>query len=231
MKASKTKERILQTSLALFNEKGERAVTTNHIASELGISPGNLYYHYRNKQEIIRALFDQYRQETVDVLNMPEGRDLTSSDKIQYFQSLSKQLWSYRFLHRDIHHLIEANPEFQKLYPIFASQVMKQGQKIYQGFVDVGLMEMTPPEIEALIINLWIVLTNWSNFLYMSGHLKDDKDSEHLVWQALRQMVFLEGPYLRGESRETYEQLLGNMGDSNLFAVLSNSSTRIADSE
>ncbi len=65
----------------------------------------------------------------------------------------------------------------------------------------------------------------------MSGHLKDDKDSEHLVWQALRQMVFLEGPYLRGESRETYEQLLGNMGGSNLFAVLSNSPTKIADSD
>lgn len=51
---------------------------------------------------------------------------------------------------------------------------MQQGQKIYQAFVDAGLMKMTPSEIEALIINLWIVLTNWTNFLYMSGHISDN---------------------------------------------------------
>ena len=52
-------------------------------------------------------------------------------------------------------------------------------------------MKMTPSEIEALIINLWIVLTNWTNFLYMSGHISDNNHlEEKWVWQALRQMVF-----------------------------------------
>lgn len=221
MKISKTKDRILQASLALFNDQGERAVTTNHIATALGMSPGNLYYHFRNKQEIIKELFTQYQQETLELLELPSGRALDANDKIHYFQVLSQQLWSYRFLHRDVHHLIDSNPEFKQLYPQLAGQVMVRGQKIYQGFVDAGLMKMTSSEIEALIINLWIVLTNWSNFLYMSGHLQKDQQSEQWVWQGLRQMVFLEGPYLIGESRETYERLLESMGPSHLFAQLS----------
>ncbi|TXJ07768.1 MAG: TetR/AcrR family transcriptional regulator [Acinetobacter sp.] len=221
MKISKTKERILQASLTLFNEQGERAVTTNHIATALGMSPGNLYYHFRNKQDIIKELFGQYQQETLNLLQLPQGRALNANDKIHYFQVLSQQLWSYRFLHRDVHHLIDSNPDFKYLYPQLAGQVMQQGQKIYQGFVDAGLMKMTTSEIEALIINLWIVLTNWGNFLYMSGHLQNDQQSEQWVWQGLRQMVFLEGPYLVGESRETYEKLLESMGASNLFAKLS----------
>jgi len=77
-------------------------------------------------------------------------------------------------------------------------------------------------KIEALIINLWIVLTNWTNFLYMSGHITDSNTlEEKWVWQALRQMVFLEGAYLRGESRQTYESLLNSFGSSELFASLS----------
>ncbi|MCJ1580601.1 TetR/AcrR family transcriptional regulator, partial [Acinetobacter baumannii] len=208
-KALKTKDRILQISLQLFNERGERSVTTNHIAAELGISPGNLYYHFRNKHEIIKELMHQYQVETLEMLSLPEDRPLTTNDKINYFQVLSGQLWNYRFIHRDVYHLVESNEDFKKIYPRFAGQVMQQGQRIYQAFVDAGLMKMTPSEIEALIINLWIVLTNWTNFLYMSGHISDNNHlEEKWVWQALRQMVFLEGPYLMGESRATYEQLL-----------------------
>ncbi|WP_284091213.1 TetR/AcrR family transcriptional regulator [Acinetobacter pittii] len=221
-KALKTKDRILQISLQLFNERGERSVTTNHIAAELGISPGNLYYHFRNKHEIIKELMYQYQIETLEMLSLPEDRPLTTNDKINYFQVLSGQLWSYRFIHRDVYHLVESNEDFKKIYPRFAGQVMQQGQKIYQAFVDAGLMKMTPSEIEALIINLWIVLTNWTNFLYMSGHISDNNHlEEKWVWQALRQMVFLEGPYLMGESRATYEQLLDSLGPSDLFASLS----------
>lgn len=221
-KTLKTKERILQLSLQLFNERGERSVTTNHIAAELGMSPGNLYYHFRNKNEIIKELMEQYQKQTLDMLTLPEDRQLDANDKIHYFQVLSSQLWAYRFLHRDVYHLVENNEDFRKLYPRFAGQVMQQGQKIYKAFVLAGLMEMTDSEIEALIINLWIVLTNWTNFLYMSGHITDSNTlEEKWVWQALRQMVFLEGAYLRGESRQTYEGLLNSMGGSELFASLS----------
>ena len=220
-KTLKTKERILQLSLQLFNERGERSVTTNHIAAELNMSPGNLYYHFRNKSEIIKQLMEQYQGETLQMLALPDDRLLDANDKIRYFQVLSSQLWAYRFLHRDVHHLVENNEDFRKMYPRFAGQVMQQGQKIYQAFVDAGLMQMTSSEIEALIINLWIVLTNWTNFLYMSGHITDSNTlEEKWVWQALRQMVFLEGAYLRGESRETYERLLDTMGPSELFSSL-----------
>lgn len=222
-KPNKTKDRILQISLQLFNERGERSVTTNHIAAELGISPGNLYYHFRNKQEIIKELAQQYQSETLEMLALPTDRPLNANDKISYFQVLSNQLWAYRFIHRDVYHLVENNEDFRKVYPRFAGQVMQQGQKIYRAFVDAGLMKMTDSEIEALIINLWIVLTNWTNFLYMSGHISDNNRlEEKWVWQALRQMVFLEGPYLMGESRQTYEQLLKSLGPSDLFASLSN---------
>ncbi|MDQ9008853.1 TetR/AcrR family transcriptional regulator [Acinetobacter gerneri] len=221
-KTLKTKDRILQSSLQLFNERGERSVTTNHIAAELGISPGNLYYHFRNKQEIIKELMEQYQKETLDMLALPDDREVNANDKIHYFQVLSSQLWEYRFLHRDVYHLVENNDDFRRIYPRFAGKVMQQGQKIYQAFVDAGLMQMTPSEIEALIINLWIVLTNWTNFLYMSGHISDSNHlEEKWVWQALRQMVFLEGAYLRGESRQTYERLLESFGPSDLFASLS----------
>ncbi|MDH0717745.1 TetR/AcrR family transcriptional regulator [Acinetobacter junii] len=222
-KPNKTKDRILQISLQLFNERGERSVTTNHIAAELGISPGNLYYHFRNKQEIIKELAQQYQAETLEMLALPVDRPLNANDKISYFQVLSNQLWAYRFIHRDVYHLVENNEDFRKIYPRFAGQVMQQGQKIYRAFVDAGLMKMTDSEIEALIINLWIVLTNWTKFLYMSGHISDNTHlEEKWVWQALRQMVFLEGPYLMGESRQTYEQLLRSLGPSDLFASLSN---------
>ena len=220
-KTLKTKERILQLSLQLFNERGERSVTTNHIAAELNMSPGNLYYHFRNKSEIIKQLMEQYQGETLQMLALPDDRLLDANDKIRYFQVVSSQLWAYRFLHRDVYHLVENNEDFRKMYPRFAGQVMQQGQKIYQAFVDAGLMQMTSSEIEALIINLWIVLTNWTNFLYMSGHITDSNTlEEKWVWQALRQMVFLEGAYLRGESRETYERLLDTMGPSELFSSL-----------
>src|SRR5699024_4184521 len=109
--ALSTRERIVQASLELFNSQGERSVTTNHIAAHLGISPGNLYYHYRNKQAIIAELFAAYEQEVRTFLHVPAGRGLTLDDKAGYLQALLDAMWRYRFLHRDLEHLLDSDAQ------------------------------------------------------------------------------------------------------------------------
>ncbi|WLF84365.1 TetR/AcrR family transcriptional regulator [Moraxella sp. ZY210820] len=214
-KAQRTKQRILDVSLQLFNEHGERSISTNHICNALDISPGNLYYHFTNKDEIIKQLLLQYQQNTLAYLTVPSDRELVAEDKVKYFDLLSKQIWDYRFLHRDIYHLIE-NEEFKSLYRQFSQQVMQQSRLIYQAFINAQLMAMNEQELEALIINLWIVLTNWGNFLLITGHGEQAND-QHWKWQALRQIAFLEMPYLTSASRESYAKILKLLQDVDIF--------------
>ena len=78
--ALKTRDRILQASLELFNTQGERSVSTNHLAAHLGISPGNLYYHFRNKQAIIAELLAVYAADVERLLLVPADRQLSMED-------------------------------------------------------------------------------------------------------------------------------------------------------
>ncbi|MFD1638217.1 TetR/AcrR family transcriptional regulator [Evansella tamaricis] len=55
---TKTKDKITETAIELFNEHGTSQVSTNHIAEKMGISTGNLYYHFKNKEEIIREILE-----------------------------------------------------------------------------------------------------------------------------------------------------------------------------
>ena len=138
----KTRERIIQGSLELFNAQGERSVTTNHIAAHLGISPGNLYYYFRNKQAIIAELFSEYEGRVDLFLRPPAGRALTVSDKTFYLEALLAAMWHYRFLHRDLEHLLEADPELAQRYQLFARRCLVAATGIYQGFVDAGILLM-----------------------------------------------------------------------------------------
>ncbi|HDZ37314.1 MAG TPA: TetR/AcrR family transcriptional regulator, partial [Marinobacter sp.] len=87
MKKIKTRDRILNTSLSLFNSLGEPNVTTLLISDELDISPGNLYYHFRSKGEIVEELFTAFEQEMLELLAVPEDVDI-SLDQQSFFLHL-----------------------------------------------------------------------------------------------------------------------------------------------
>ena len=204
--ALKTRERIVLESLALFNAEGERAITTNHIAAHLGISPGNLYYHFRNKQAIIAELFAQYERQVAQFLQRPAGRALTVADKTYYLEALLAAMWHYRFLHRDLEHLLDSDSELAARYRLFAGHCLQQAQAIYQGFVEAGILVMQPEEIEALTLNSWIILTSWVRFL-CSMRPDDAPLSEELLRRGIYQVLALESGYVSPAARDEVRTL------------------------
>ena len=76
----KTRDRILECALALFNQEGEPNVSTLEIANELGISPGNLYYHFHGKEPLVLELFERFQHEMAPLLNPPAEAQLEAED-------------------------------------------------------------------------------------------------------------------------------------------------------
>ena len=107
--SKKTRQRILDVALQLFNEQGETNISTNHIADELEMSPGNLYYHYRNKDDIIEQLFQLFEERMDQALIVPEGREITLEDVWLQLHLVFECIWNYRFLYRDIINILRRN--------------------------------------------------------------------------------------------------------------------------
>ena len=206
-KRMKTRERILQTALLLFNEQGEPNVSTLEIANELEISPGNLYYHFRNKQMIIAELFAQYEAQVDSFLRPPEGRALTVADKTFYLEALLAAMWHYRFLHRDLEHLLETDVQLAERYRAFAARCMQAAAEIYRGFAAADILAMNDQQIEALVLNSWIILTSWVRFLCTVRSNPGDL-SEELMRRGVYQILALESGYVTEAAREAVQALL-----------------------
>ncbi|VVN96398.1 TetR/AcrR family transcriptional regulator [Pseudomonas fluorescens] len=202
----KTSERIVQNSLELFNQQGERSVSTNHIAAHMEISPGNLYYHFPNKQAIIAVLFSEYESLVDSFLRPPQGRAATVEDKRYYLQALLSAMWRYRFLHRDLEHLLDSDAELADRYRRFSQRCLIQGGAIYEGFVEAGILRMDKVQIESLTLNAWIILTSWVRFLCTSR-----ENSTHLSEEAIKrgvyQVLVLEAGFVTDQARDAVSAL------------------------
>ncbi|MEE2733546.1 TetR/AcrR family transcriptional regulator [Ketobacter sp.] len=194
----KTKDRILLTSLKMFNEQGERNVSTNHIAAALNISPGNLYYHFRNKNEIVFQLFLRYQQEVQGFMIVPEGRHASYQDKVNYLEAILNSMWDYRFLHRDLQHLLQDDERLRDAYRAFSSRTVADGRRILQAMADAGVLLANQEQIDALILNIWVLVVSWSSFL-QSISIQNNNGStmrKALLKRAIYQIIALEEPFL-----------------------------------
>lgn len=162
----KTRDRILQASLCLFNDRGERNVTTNHLAAHLGMSPGNLYYHFKNKSGIVYELFLNYQTLVEGYLADSATGPLAVSDLVSCLESVVNGLWEYRFLHRDLEFLLETDPRLRAEYRMFTGRCLEAIHEVFRGLVAGGVLEPQQDDLrDALSVNVWLVITSWMAFL------------------------------------------------------------------
>ena len=175
-----TRERIIETALSLFNAQGTAPVSTNHIAAACGISPGNLYYHFRNKEEIIRAIFGQMVQvgiEEYQAINGPGTAEGTTAltAMLDTFVMVQRFNWRYRFFKRELTALLQHDPQLAAEFTVVHHahrQMVRDAivRSITEGFV----APLAADELERLAEQVWLIVLFWLNYLEVGGEEVDD---------------------------------------------------------
>ncbi|HET8848777.1 MAG TPA: TetR/AcrR family transcriptional regulator [Marinobacter sp.] len=206
MKKVKTRDRILDTSLQLFNSLGEPNVTTLLISDELEISPGNLYYHFKSKGDIVEELFGRYESEMADLLSVPEDADVPLDQFSFFLHLLFESVARYRFLYQDLVNVLSRHQPLQSRFKRILKKKRGAFATLCESFRRQGLMTIEPVELEALCEQLTLTVSYWSSFDTLS-HL-DDRESVDPV-RGVSQMLCLLLPYLddlvQEEARLTIE--------------------------
>ena len=195
--SGKTRQRILDTALILFNEQGESTVSTNHIADELEISPGNLYYHYRNKDDIIEQLFQRFEERMDLALVVPEGRAITLEDVWLQLHLVFECIWDYRFLYRDLVNILSRNRSLRLRFARILKRGSVNSHGIMKGLNESGAMRASAAEIEGLSTNILVLATFWLNYAGIRG----EKDEQKAIQQGIVQVMMLVSPFLRDSER------------------------------
>jgi AcrR family transcriptional regulator len=190
------RERIIEASLELFNERGTRSVTTNHIAAHLSISPGNLYYHFRNKEEIIRAIFPRVADAARSVIAPPEAGEITAVDVGRYHLAGIEALWEFRFLLRDPKELLERDSALVEPFHELQQWLIQQFFRLFERLIEQGHMRRPDPpdDLVRVATNAFLLWSTWLNFVMTSRSEPHVEPSD--VTQGALQSFLTFAPYL-----------------------------------
>ena len=211
----RTAERILEVTLALFNRFGEPNVSTTLISAELGISPGNLYYHYPAKDELINSLFDRYERAVNELLNASDGvRNV--EDAWFFLHSLFELIWQYRFLYRDLNDLLSKNRRLETHFQWVLKNKTRAVKTLLDSMSRAGAMAIDSREVEATATSMVVLLTYWLSFEYV-------RDPRNALEPANAQSALLRGghhvlsllvPYLEPDQRTHLQALVAAYNNS-----------------
>lgn len=190
---SKNRQRILECALELFNEHGSMLVSTNHIAGAAQISPGNLYYHFRNKEAIILELMRQmvtlWNSRSQELAQQAPSLSLIEQQLEQVFQTV----WSYRFIHRELSPILQAYPSVKSFCVPVLQQRQTEITQIIRLFTQAGIVQCRDDsEIEFIATQLLYIPLFWQNFLDATGQEANREN----IQQGIQMMKQLLQPYL-----------------------------------
>jgi AcrR family transcriptional regulator len=201
----RTRQRILDVTLGLYNSLGEPNVSTSLIAAELGISAGNLHYHFRRKDELSAALLEQFVAELNALLPPPGWRADNVEDVWLLLHLVLELLGRYRFLFRDLSGIMARDRRAgTRLATVFERSV-QAARGICLGLAERNLMTATGAEIDALSTNIAVVALYWLSF-ESARHPRQNVSGAGMARGAY-QILMLVAPFLKPDDRLHLERL------------------------
>jgi len=162
---SDTRERILEATRRLWNERGFLAVPVAEIAGEIGISTGNLSYHFPAKRDLVVALFDRAEKAHLELVRAWEP-DTALEDLPGWIRALCGVMWEHRFLHRDTAYLVMEAPELiERAREVLAAEGRGQFAAGIEALRAGGDLRIEPADQRALVTNGWILVRHWIDYL------------------------------------------------------------------
>ncbi|MDP4650344.1 MAG: TetR/AcrR family transcriptional regulator [Haliea sp.] len=203
----KTRDRILVTSLALFNEEGEAHTTTIDIANELDISPGNLYYHFKGKDEIIGELFQQYEIALSDTLGAALQGPLSPvpgrvENNWYYLYVVLEEMWQYRFLYHNLDDLQQRYPAIRKGFRRLLQLQRSALLAICHNVLEQAAIDTDEDQLLSLVDNMTLVLTFWFSYDQL---LHTPRPPRTIIHQGVLQLLTMVAPYLGDAQLDFYK--------------------------
>ncbi len=205
----RTAERILEVTLALFNRFGEPNVSTTLISAELNISPGNLYYHYPAKDELINSLFDRYERALNELLNASDGvRDV--EDAWFFMHTLFELIWQYRFLYRDLNDLLSKNRRLEMHFQSVLKNKTRAVKTLLDSLSRSGALTIDSREVESTATSMVVVLTYWLSFEYVRDprNALEPESAQFALLRGAHHVLNLLMPYLEANQRQHLLKLI-----------------------
>ena len=202
-KPRRTAERILDTTLDLFNRLGEPNVSTTLISAEMGISPGNLYYHYPAKEELITRLFERYDQALTELLRAAD--DVADvEDAWLFFHMLFELIWAYRFLYRDLNDLLSNNRKLETHFQFVLQRKTRAVQAVLDGIGRGAALSLPGRDAAPVATAMVVVLTYWLSFEYVKNPRKalEPESAGPALLRGAFHVLTLLSPYLDEDGRE-----------------------------
>lgn len=201
----KTKDRITQTALYLFNEEGEPNVTTNHIADEMDISPGNLYYHYRSKDDIIWQIFLDYEKKIKQVLLQKDVNYTSMEDMWFYLHMVFEVIGEYRFLYRNLIQLMNRIDFLKRHFRHILALKSQTALKIMTRLAEDDLLNTDKSTIASLADQIALTATFWLN--YSIAIYDDDFDEEKKLSHGIFHIMRMVAPFLTENDKLLLDEL------------------------
>ena len=210
MRTQRTRGRILAQALAVFNERGEGNVTSGAIAESLGISPGNLYYHFRNKDEIVAELMRRFEERMALEPDVALDAPGAIEDLWLFLHLMLEAIWEFRFLYRNLDDLAARDRHLRERFNHIAQRKLAAVVTLCEGLARAKAMRATPEEIRTLARNVLVVATYWLNFRSLRGSAAPEEADLGL---GAHQVMSLVAPYLVGDARRHLDRLSRNYID------------------